>query len=74
MFCFVHINDATNNIHVYRVYRHFVPLFDYVGMCGVFAGLTIGETLFNPFRNGHQLPTGEEETTKCIFRLLVGLA
>ena len=49
---------------------HFVPLFDYVGMCGVFSGLSVAEVVMNSTRPGLLLPTSWLDS---LLRIVVGL-
>ena len=49
---------------------HFVPLFDYVGMCGVFAGLSVAEPIFDSARPGLLIPSSL--VVSCL-RLFIGL-
>ena len=49
---------------------HFVPLFDYVGMCGVFAGLSVTVPVCDAQHPGLVLPTS---IASGGFRLVVGL-
>ena len=48
---------------------HYVPLFDYVGMCGVFAGLSIAE----PIYNRELLAVLPVTFVASVLRLLIGL-
>jgi membrane-associated phospholipid phosphatase len=48
----------------------FVPLFDYVGMCGVFAGLSFAEPIFDYHHQGLVKPTSWAQS---LCRLFVGL-
>lgn len=50
---------------------HFVPLFDYVGMCGVFAGLSTAEPTFDEQRAGLSAIKSRQHGSA---RLIVGLS
>ena len=51
---------------------HFVPLFDYVGMCGVFAGLSTSEPTFNASRTGlSPIQTREQGAVRLTLGLTV---
>jgi hypothetical protein len=62
--------DLLAKVKKNQLQPHFVPLFDYVGMCGVFAGLSVAEPIFDSARPGLLIPSSL--VVSCL-RLFIGL-